>query len=285
MTLTSVNLVGYMRAEFNKSARLRKWLFGLQLAAALPAAMSVIVPDTEKRAIYILAIAGGALIVAWCIVNYFYVKCRSAANAARRGALLLGGLDQPLSPSEIQSLRGRFTVDSAEAQKCEDLAYYATGSPPGATRLAEMIEESAIYSEDLHRISAYVMLGILVLFGFIAIVIALASTPYVTRDTAFVMIRIFLAALVFVMSSDVLGAFQSHMSAANDIKEVRHRLMAADRAGYPMPDVLFAMTDYNAAIEGAPEVVPYAYKLRRKKLDQRWRDYQADRAAIRARRP
>ena len=53
--------------------------------------------------------------------------------------------------------------------------------------------------------------------------------------------------------------------------------MTADRAGYPLPDVLFAMTDYNAAIEGAPEIVPYAYKLLRKDLDQRWRDYQADR--------
>lgn len=195
---------------------------------------------------------------------------------------MLGGLNQPLSTSEIQSLRGRFTVDSTEAKKCEDPMYYATNSPPGSARLAEMIEESAIYSEDLHRISAYVMLVILVLFGFIAIAVALASTPYVTRDTAFVIVRIFLAALIFVLSSDVLGAFQAHLSAANDIKEVRHRLMTADRADYPLPDVLFAMTDYNAAIEGAPEIVPYAYKLQRKNLDQRWRDYQADRSNDRA---
>jgi hypothetical protein len=33
----------------------------------------------------------------------------SAAQAARRAAVLLGGLSQPLSPSEIQSLRERFT--------------------------------------------------------------------------------------------------------------------------------------------------------------------------------
>ena len=62
------------------------------------------------------------------------------------------------------------------------------------------------------------MFGILVLFGIIAIAIALASTPFVTRDTAFVVVRIFLTVLVFVLSSDVLGAFQAHLSAANDIK-------------------------------------------------------------------
>jgi hypothetical protein len=282
VSLTSENLVGYMRAEFNKAALLRKWLFALQLAAALPAAVSVVVPDTEKVLIYALAILAGVLLVAWCVVNYFYLRTRSAANAARRGALLLGGLDQPLSTSEIQSLRGRFTVGSAEAKKCEDPKYYATNEPPGASRLAEMLEESAIYSEELHRISAYAMFGILIAFGVIALFIALGTTPYVTRDTAFVTVRIFLAVLVFVLSSDVLGAFQAHLSAAKDIKEVRQRLMTADRAGYPMADVLLAMTDYNAAIEGAREIVPFAYQVRRKQLDQAWKDYQKDRAADRA---
>ena len=282
MSLTSENLVGYMRAEFNKAALLRKWLFGLQLAAALPAAISVVVPDTEKVLIYGLAVIGGVLLIAWCIVNYFYGNVRSAANAARRGALLLGGLDQTLSTSEIQSLRGRFTVESDEAKSCEDPRYYATNEPLGASRLAEMLEESAIYSGELHRISAIVMFSILVGFCVIALAIALGTTPYATRDTAFVMVRIFLAFLVFVLSSDVLGAWQAHLSAAKDIEKIRQRLMTADRAGYPMADVLLAMTDYNAAIEGAPEIVPFAYSLKRKKLDQRWKDYQSDRAADRA---
>jgi hypothetical protein len=278
VSLTSENLVGYMRAEFEKAAFFRKCLFALQLLAALPAAISVVVPDTERTMIYGLAIVGGLLLIAWCTVNFFYVKARSAANAARRGALLIGGLGQQLSTSEIQSLRGRFTVDSVIAKKSEDSAYYGTNQPPGAARLAEMIEESAMYSEELHRISGFAMLGILMLFVMVVITIALASTPYIARDTAFVMVRIFLAFLVFVLSADVLGALQAHFSAAKDIKEVRQRLMTADRADYPLPDVLLAMTDNNAAIEGAPEIVPYAYKLLRTNLDQRWKDYQDDRA-------
>ena len=42
MSLTSENLVGYMRAEFAKSGRIRVWLFFVQLAAAVPAAVSVV---------------------------------------------------------------------------------------------------------------------------------------------------------------------------------------------------------------------------------------------------
>jgi hypothetical protein len=284
MSLTSENLVGYMRAEFNKAALLRKWLFGLQLAAALPAAISVVVPDNERVLIYALAILAGVLLGAWCMVNYFYLRARSAANAARRGALLLGGLPNQLSTSEIQGLRGRFTVNAQQAKKCEDPNYYASNALPGATRLADMLEESAIYSQELHRLSAIVMFGILILFAVFALLIAVGTTPYVTRDTAFVMVRIFLAALVFVLSSDVLGAWQAHLSAAKDIERIRQRLMTADRAGYPMSDVLLAMTDYNAAIEGAPEIVPFVYQARREQLDQRWKDYQNDRVYDRSNR-
>lgn len=230
MSLTSENLVGYMRAEFDKAALLRKVLFGLQLAAALPAAISVVIPDTQKNTIYALAVLGAVLLVAWCIVNFFYMRVRSAANAARRGAILLGGLNDPLSTSGIQSLRSRFTVDSSAASKSEDPNYYATTKPPGPARLAEMVEESALYSADLHRVSAYVMLAILLLFGLIALAVALASTPYVTRDTAFVTVRIFLAALVFVLSSDVLGAFQAHIVEAFVINKRTHSIAGQSAA-------------------------------------------------------
>lgn len=281
MSLTSDNLVGYMRAEFRKSAKLRLWLFGLQLAAALPAALSVVIPDAETGLLYVLALVAGCLYGTWCLVNYFYIRARSAANAARRGALLLGGLQDPLSTSEIQSLRGRFTVTAKQAQDSEDPNYYATTESPGQRRLAEMLEESAIYSQELHRLSAFVMFGILVLFIATALLIAFAAAPYVTRDTAITMARIFLAVLVFILSSDVLGARQAHLSAAKDIEKIRQRLMTADRVGYPMSDVLLAMADYNAAIEGAPEVVPFIYQARREQLDQRWNDYQRDRAVDR----
>ncbi|WP_141325440.1 hypothetical protein [Acetobacter orleanensis] len=284
MSLTSDNLIGYMRAEFRKSARLRTWLFGLQLAAAFPAAISIVVPDANTVLVYSLAIVASFLLVVWSVVNYFYMQIRSAANSARRGALLLGGLPDQLSTSEIQSLRDRFTVSQEEARNCEDQNYYASQELPGPARLAEMLEESAIYSQELHRISASVMFLMLIFFALVAILIAICTTPYVARTTALAIVRIFLAVLAFVLSSDVLGAWQAHLSAARDIEKIRLRLMTADRAGYPMSDVLLAMTDYNAAIEGAPEIVPYVYQARRQQLDQRWRDYQNDRTNDRANR-
>jgi hypothetical protein len=259
-------------------------MFVMQLAVAVPGAVSVVVPDDAKVTLYVLAIVGAALLGIWWILSGFYESASSAAQAARRGALLLGGLNQALSPSEIESLRERFTVTTETARANEKADYYATTREPGPARLGEMLEESALYSEQLQRISAHAMLGVLVLFVAGFLVIALASTPFVDRDTAYILVRVFLAMLVFVMSSDVLGAYRRHVAAAKEIREIRQRLKIADRSGYPLPDVLLAMTDYNAAVERAPESVPFAYRLRAKHLDQRWRDYQADRAVSRAER-
>ena len=91
MSLTSADLVGYQRAEFAKSARLRNWMFVMQLAVAVPGAVSVVVPDDAKVTLYVLAIVGAALLGIWWILSGFYELASSAAQAARRGALLLGG--------------------------------------------------------------------------------------------------------------------------------------------------------------------------------------------------
>ena len=62
MPLAADNLVGYMQAEFAKASRLRVWLFALQLTAALPAAVAVLIPDHYGDALYWLAFFGAALL-------------------------------------------------------------------------------------------------------------------------------------------------------------------------------------------------------------------------------
>lgn len=128
------------------------------------------------------------------------------------------------------------------------------------------------------------MLFVMLIFVAGFFVIALLTTPFLERDTNFMVIRIFLATLVFAMSSDVVGAYQKHRTAAREIKDIRTRLSMADRNGYPLPDVLLAMADYNAAVESAPESVPWSYKFYGASLDERWKQYQEDRAEARRQR-
>lgn len=282
MSLSSDVLVGYLRAEFHKSGQIRGWLFSIKLLAAVPAAISVFVPDHQKALLYGLASASVVLLIAWWALNEVYVSAKSAAHSARRGALLLGGLSQSLSASEVLTLRNRFTVTPDCAQAYEKGGYYATKEPAGPARLAEMIEESALYGEYLHRKSGHAMLAVLLFFAVLFLSVALASIPTVERDTGMVVARLELSLMVFVLSANMLGAWRLHSSAAQEIKQIRSRLMIADRAGYPMPDVLLAFADYNSAVEGCPESVPFINGYYHNALKQRWNDYQAERAAARA---
>lgn len=280
MALSSDNLVGYLRAEFAKAASRRVWLFFIQLLIAVPAAISVVVTDAFWT--YVLALVGVGLLIGWWALNTSYQAARNAAHSARRAALLSGALVERFSPSEIMSLKSRLTVSENTARAFEKSDYYASKLPPSPARLGEMLEESAFYSADLQKASATCMLVIIVVFAAVATVAALAAVPFVERDTTLLVVRIGLAVLVFAMSSDVLGAYVAHKSAARAIEEVRTRLIAADRSGYPLPDVLLAMMDYSSAVESAPESVPLAYRFSEKDLNQRWSEYQKDREAARA---
>jgi len=282
VTLTAENLVGYVRAEFAKASGLRVALFFVQLAVALPLAISVVVPDHEKVLLYWLALLSGGLLIVWWVLNGYYIKARAAGQTALRGALLLGGLGQQLSASEVQSLRERLTVRAEDAAKCEMADYYATKLPPGSARLAEMLEESALLSERLQEISARAMLVVLGIFGLCFFVISLAVSPFVQNDTTYLIVRVFMAMLVFALSADVFGAYRMHKTAAQEIKEIRYRLTNADKLGYPLPDVMLAFIDYLAAIETAPEVVPYVYGFYSAELNKRWQTYLSDRQAARA---
>ncbi len=280
MSLSPAGLVGYLRAEFAKAATRRIWLFFVQLAIAVPAAASVVITDAFWT--YVLAIVGVALLVIWWALNASYSAARNAAHSARRAALLAGGMPDRFSPSEIMSLKSRLTVSETTAKTFEKDDYYATNQPVGSRRLGEMLEESAFYSADLQRASATAMLVIIGLFATIAAALALTALPLVERDSMLLVVRIGLSILVFVMSSDVLGAYIAHKGAARAIEDIRARLIAADRSGYPQADVLLAMVDYNAAVESAPESVPFAYRFSEKDLNQRWAEYQRDREAARA---
>ncbi|MBD2746751.1 hypothetical protein IC232_08580 [Microvirga sp. BT688] len=279
MILNSETLVGYLRAEFTKASRLRVWMFFTQLAVAVPAAISVVVAD--EILLYVLAVLGTVLLISWWVLNTLYGSARNAAQSARRAAMLMGGLKDQLSASEIQNLRERLTVTAEEAKAFEKKDYYASNLAPSSSRLGEMLEESAFYSAKLQRVSASTMLAIILVFALLAGVIALTAIPMVERDGSMVGTRILLSVLVFIMSSDVLGALLAHRSSASALDNIRARLVAADRSRYPQTDVLLIMADYNAAVESAPESVPFAYRLLESRLNQQWRQYLADRAEVR----
>ncbi|TIS37528.1 hypothetical protein [Mesorhizobium sp.] len=271
MAINAETLIGYQRAEFAKSSKKRVWLFFLQLATAVPAAASVLV--TDDFWVYVLAIAGFVLLVLWWRSFVGYQRTRTAAQAARRAALLIGGLGGQLTPDATLTFRRLMTVTEADAARHEKADYFATSLPPGPAKLGEMLEESAFYSAHLQALSASAMLGVLVVFAILFALMAFAALPFTDKATTLTILRIFLAILVFAMSSDVLGAYLTHRNAARDIESVRTRLQLARAGNFPLTDVLLLMGEYNLAVEGAPEGVPYTYSFSENRLNRLWAEY------------
>ncbi len=279
MALAASDLVGYLRAEFAKASKLRICQFLAQIGIAIPAALAVVVTDDVGS--YELAIAGAVLVVGWWVANIIYTSTRNAAHTARRAALLLDGLNKPLSAAAILSLQDRMSVSKQTAAKYVKSDYYASKLTPGPLRLAELIEESAFYSAPLQRASAKAMLAVIVVFAVVAAGLVLSKIPFVEHNTTLLLIRLILAAFVFAMSADVVGAYLAHKDAARRIEEVRARLMGFSDANFEA-DVLVAMSDYNAAVESAPESVPFAYKFMETDLNEKWAEYRQNREAARA---
>ena len=280
MSISANDLVGYLRAEFDKASKWRLILLVVQFLAVVPTALSVVIAG--ETLLYLLAIVGPILIVVWWIVRGVYRRARSAAHSARRASLILGGLGAEFSPEEYQRLRQVFTVDEGLAEAKINPDYYASGAPPGYRRLGELLEESAFYSKDIHRMSGNAMGALFVGFIALAVAAALASVPFTDRVTAITGIKVVIAILVFLLSSDVFGAMTEHREAFREAESVQSRMAAAHAKGFPQGDVLLAMTDYNNAMESAPEAVPGVFASMENRLNRRWAEYKRDRDEARA---
>jgi hypothetical protein len=274
MSLTPEILVGYLRKEYESAASHRVLLFWLQLLVALPGAIAVITNDETLT--YFLAICAIVLLVIWWLAYSRYQRTRDAAEAARRAALLVSGLGYRISADEALAFRAKMTVSEEEAKASTKADYYNTQVPLGPARLAEMLHESAFYTAALQKVSGFAMMA---LFGVLVLAfaaVAFAALPYVEHATALIIMRIFLALMVFWISTDVLGACLAHRSAAAEIERVKTRLQIARKDNYPLEDVMMIMGDYNAAVGSAPEVVPWAYDLSAPQLNRMWAEYIAN---------
>jgi len=89
------------------------------------------------------------------------------------------------------------------------------------------------------------------------------------------LLRICIAFMVFLLSSDIVGAFLGYIGAVGVLDAILNRLEAAELAGFPEPDILLLMADYNAAVEASPVVLPIVYRFKSKRLAKAWHSYAA----------
>jgi len=268
--MSEVNIIlSHQRAELRCAEIFRAWGLILQFLVALLAAASVFTNDGG----HLLSFAGlGVLVVCtWLVLDMYYRQHRSSGDQARRLLLIVYGFDEVVSERNVIQTGFKASVAGLGVQSIQD--YFATIAPAGASRVAEMVDESAFFTGAIQRRSGELMLLLL----FIALIfigaLVFVFAPQVSGSIRVVIARVFLAFAVFLLSSDVLGAAFAHLRSAGSMESIRYRLSAARGRHYPQGDVLQAMADYNAAVEGAPLPLPGVYQRRQDELNRVWSEY------------
>jgi hypothetical protein len=198
---------------------------------------------------------------------------RDAGEQARRVVLISSGLGVSLSPEQRLRIFDMFTVSVANRRLVREEDYFASRTVPSHRRLAELVEESAYWTRDLQRASASTLRWLLLGVTVLAVGILVMCTPSISSDANLSIARVLTALLIFLLSSDVVGAMLGHRDAALVIDDILQRVETAAARGYLYADVLLIASDYNAAVEGAPFVLPWVYRIRNATLTRRWRAY------------
>jgi GrpB-like predicted nucleotidyltransferase (UPF0157 family) len=264
-------MLTHQRAELGRAQLLQVLALATQFLVALVAAGSVFVNASET--LLGLAVAGLLLAGAWLQISRWRDKHRNAGNRARRVVLLTSGLDANISAEQHRRLSDGFTVPIMNRPLMLEDGYFASRATPGPRRLVELIEESAYWTADLQRYSSHA-LG--VAMGVALVVTSLIVWRTITdMDTAqqVLIARVLVAALVFLVSSDVVVHWLAHRRAATDIDEILSRIEVTVARGHDQTDVTLLMSDYNAIVEAAPNILPLVFVVRRGHLKSRWRAY------------
>lgn len=266
-------MLTHQSAEFSRAEKLQIAVIVVQLVLAVIGARSVFSNDGATLAW--LAGAGGLMIALWLVLGQFQRKRRAAGDQARRAVLVRSGLGDLFSPQQLRTMMEGFSISAANRRDGAIENQFLTRRGPGERRLTEMLIESAYWTRELQRAGAWLFgaffaAGTLFSIGWIWI-----STLQMSGADVLTVLRICLVFAAFLLSFDIVGAFLGHVSAVRAIGTIQRRLEAAEQAGFPKPDVLLLMADYNAAVEASPLVIPGIYWLVQKRIEQSWRRYAA----------
>ncbi len=264
-------LLTHQRAELDRSQTLQMLVIAVQFALAALAAVSVF--HNDNATLLRFAVSGFVLAAIWLWLGRNHRKHRSAGDLARRVVLLASGLDDTLTAEQRLRIFKAFSVSIEGRPLVREEVYFASRAAPGSRRLAEMIEESAFWTADLQRTSAAALRWSLACGCGVLALYVWATLPGMAADTQISLARVLVAILVFLVSSDVVGAALSHEEAARAIGEIQGRVEATAARDHPDGDVLLLMADYNSAVETAPVALPFAMALRHRTLNRRWREY------------
>ena len=125
MISQEANLVGLYRAELERVARLRNSILGIQgLILALTCIAAFV--DANRAAVYTITVLACGGTIAWALTGRAQTIARNNAECARRAAILVWGLGEPLPLQEYSDILSRFRGRKKDAEQLADPKFFST---------------------------------------------------------------------------------------------------------------------------------------------------------------
>lgn len=271
-----IALIGRQIAEFDVAAKLRTRVIQIQLAIGAITALTAFV--TDDHALYLAAILVVVLAGVWVFLSWRMVKVRAHAERLRRTTLVAGGLGLELDGAELLELAADASASEEAARSKARDDYFASKSPPGPRRLAEMLEESAFWTTALAgKASKEAWVLFICTIASLAVLLT-ASVVVLSPGRWELAARAALALLAVMLSTDVLGAALSYTSVANETRRTIDRLEGYLKSGAPLERLLLILSDYNSAVESMPTFPAKLYSRHEKALNEQYGRYMKTKA-------
>lgn len=263
-----LKLLGLMRAEFEEAKFDQIRVLLLQVIVTACSGIAVFVPGTSLTyPSSVLAVVGA---LAWNFVSTKGSRRKSTAERARRALLLMYGLGRDISGKELRDIMSAFSISEAKAQNWEDPDYYDAMQPPGAGKLASMLQQSAFWSKELYKLSAqraWLQVSISLLVSLLSLLfLPLLPNAKFTIQLA----QIICVGLTLFVTRDLIGKALSFGEASNRLNEIEQKLENLVGPGASESDVLFLLGECNSVIDCTPLISSGLYNKNKVRLETLW---------------
>jgi len=271
-----VNFISAMRSEFGRAQRLALSSLCTKFGIGVLGVLAVVSPSEISSRIIIGLSALGQVVL--FLLRWKSDELQNTGNQLRLAALLENGLGVRPSPTEVAIFKSRV---GDYGEKADTSAYYASKLGQGQDRLVDIVSESAYFTENIARLSAYIFYVAICVAVVILVItfVALVFVP-IPQTSLQIAAKVFIIAVVFWIADDVIVLAIRYRALETACHEI---VIASDtyfKVGelHRREDAFAILTRYHSATAAAPPFPVGLYRRRHDELNANWAPVVASRS-------
>lgn len=188
---------------------------------------------------------------------------------------MVSGLNMKFTPQQELSILSDFDVniENGHINPVFEDVYFSSKENASEKRLSELIEESAYWTKNLLKQSAYYLTLIFVsLLIIVCFLFFIDISNDIDKDIS-ISVKIVLFIISFIITSGFVGYIISFYHSSKEMGSILDRIDGVSLRNYNRDDVLNLLFEYNSIVDKSPRLIPFIYGFYSKELSKKWNVY------------